>query len=259
MATARVFHYDAIATGALFLGRDTSNPRATRQEVYSDPKNHATATASISVYAANSVSFDPSDQSTSDSAYSEFKRKVSTFPGFVLTFESSSDLTFDGNGELVEKVAKLYNNYVEGGEGAKVGATLGNVVGDHLENDPSKNWAFTTVVIHQIEEGTVQFELVELSVRNDYVSFESVHHRQGEHDADLTVSIYKVNNSLLVANAQTLADKIPKVSVGDYITFFTSAASFKGSLEAWLEVEQNQNSEHQTTFTRRPHGLYPRM
>ncbi|KAF9962686.1 hypothetical protein BGZ70_007973 [Mortierella alpina] len=255
VVTARLFPYDAVATGALLLGKDTTDPNAPPRDVYSESRNHAMAVASVVVHAANLVSFDPSGQLSYGDTYSRFKEKATTFPAFIREFERSKELKFSGHHELRQKVADIYDEFVPGGEGLKVAVIVTDVVGNHLEDPRPKHWGFTTIVICQLES-SVQLGLVELSVRGGS-SLETVNHRESDHTAILTVSNYLVIPQVFQGNADSLAQKISKVTIANFMEFFTTGPS-KDSLKAWLNIDQGQDTE-QIPFTRRPHALYPRM
>ncbi|KAF9079949.1 hypothetical protein BGX23_002917, partial [Mortierella sp. AD031] len=48
---------NAIVSGAIFVGDDTTNPDATPVEIFKHPENHATAAASILVYSATGTNY----------------------------------------------------------------------------------------------------------------------------------------------------------------------------------------------------------
>ncbi|KAF9950485.1 hypothetical protein BGZ72_007871 [Mortierella alpina] len=257
VATAQLLKYEAVATGALLLGDDISNPDATAYDVFNDPINHATAAATIFGYSTAVARFRPSGHWTNGRSYWEFKERVGSFRAFTLAHKKSKDLTFNGDYNLWDKLFEVYDKLsgVDKPETLKITNNLANVVGDHLENDNPLHWAFTTVVIRQLD-GDVEIELVELGVKPNLPS-ESVNQWENDRAATLTVWKYLVNKDLLQKHAEQLAEKLNKITIKDFIGIFTTASP-KGGLEAWLEVEQGHHTE-QTSFTRRPRVLYPRM
>ncbi|KAF9950484.1 hypothetical protein BGZ72_007870 [Mortierella alpina] len=224
LATARLFSHDAVATGALFLGDDISDPFADPADVFLDPNNHAIAASSLVVSLARKVRFGPSITSTECAAshYTEFKGGVFFSDAFGPVLFETGDLAFDGQDDLKQKVAEFYESNIPGGEAeaAKVADALANVVNDRLAKAPSDNWTFTTVIILQFET-SVYFGLVELAV-NAGSSFEQVNHLESRHHAKLTVELYPVDGDYLRENAYDLVWAVPKATIVDFIKYFTS-------------------------------------
>ncbi|CAO3566705.1 unnamed protein product [Mortierella alpina] len=186
------------------------------------------------VFAANSAAFNPSGQLANDDTY---------FPS-------------KGQHDLRQKVADIYEDFVSGNQGPRVTAVLAEVVGSHLGEEPSRNWAFTAVVIRQLES-SVEFGFVELSVGKAGSPLENVNHWERDHVATLMVSNFHVYAPILQVNVDRFAEVVHKVTIADFIKFFTTVPS-KGRLEAWLEAEQSQDTD-QRPITRRHNALYPRM
>ncbi|KAF9962687.1 hypothetical protein BGZ70_007974 [Mortierella alpina] len=173
------------------------------------------AAASAVVYAANDAWFTPYGGLGTDYTYSQFKRKATTFPSFKNGASGSKSLTFRGLHELRQEVADIYDEIITAGQGPRVAAVLADVVGNHLKENSSKNWAFTTVAIRQLES-SVQLELVELAVKAGS-SFENVDHWDSDHDATLTVSHYKVDAAALQKDAEAYARTVPKTTIANFI------------------------------------------
>ncbi|KAF9286307.1 hypothetical protein BGZ68_003042 [Mortierella alpina] len=171
VATPRLLQDNVILTGALLLGKDTSNPHASPLDVYRNPNNHVTAVASITVNAAHRASLKPSSKAADEDTYSGFKIRVSSFPGYKFNFAKFKDFLFHEKFDLKEHASTIYRDFARSSrsEADEVASALLGVVGDHLkeakqEQGSVMNWVFSEVVVRQLTF-TIQLEIVELSVR----------------------------------------------------------------------------------------------
>ncbi|KAF9572368.1 hypothetical protein EC968_009942 [Mortierella alpina] len=252
LATARLIRYEGIITGALLLGKDTSDPIASPLDVYLDPNNHAVAVASVTVHAARKASLEPSTEAANEDTYSGFKIMVSSFPGYEFNFVKFKDFSFIGTYDLKKHVSVCYQDFARSNrnEADEVTSALMDVVDDHLKEGKEgqgKNWIFSTVVIRQLDF-TIQLEIVELNVRSP---------RYG-HVATLEVRSFQVITPVLTARAKELAKEIPIVSIEDFIKYFRTTNSESRQNES-AESCSGHKSEQIPFLMSRPHALYPRM
>lgn len=101
---------DAIVSGACMVGQDTSQD--TRgEEVFRDPRNHATAVASILRHSADRAEFRPREKGviTDPKVYEQFLKDVNNFPGFKSHHMEMERLDLQGDREQFKReVAKKY-------------------------------------------------------------------------------------------------------------------------------------------------------
>ncbi|KAK3840295.1 MAG: hypothetical protein JOS17DRAFT_726664 [Linnemannia elongata] len=210
----------AVISGALFVGKDTTDPSASPIEVFRDPRNHATAAASALVYAGNYVNFRPSSQKPKAlSPYLEpFVRKVTASPGFVLMRNTQFSLKLDGS---LTQFEKTISDQLEDPYYARA---LRDLVPDNIQDQLLTDWTLSLVVVNKPEgSDTVDVKLARLYLT---ISSDGNTATIPEQTAQLTVSDHQVATSMFVANAEMLADLIQITKGPNFVDFFTSPKSF---------------------------------
>ncbi|KAF9538828.1 hypothetical protein EC957_006176 [Mortierella hygrophila] len=218
-ATA-VMAANSVASGAIFVGKDTSDSSASPIDVYSNPSNHATAAASVLVFAAKSVNFHPSSQEPKALGQNleQFQTKVTSFPGFVLQDIQDYFLGLDGSLTQFEKTIG------EQLDDPNIARALRGLVPDNVEDQSSTDWVLSLIVLSKpAGTNTVNVKLVQVSL---IISSDGNTATIPEQSARLVVSDLQVAERVFVLNAETFADRIPTTSVSDFINFFTSPKDF---------------------------------
>ncbi|KAG0066579.1 hypothetical protein BGZ89_007123 [Linnemannia elongata] len=208
---------DAVVSGAIFVGKDTSDPSADPLEVYRNPSNHATATSSVLVFAANTVNFNPASQEPKALIQNldQFVRKVDTFPAFTLTQSEQFSLELDGS---LTQFEKTISEQLEDPDTARA---LRDLVPDNVQDPSLTDWILSLVVVAKSEDSddiSVKLARVYLTISSDATI--------PKQSARLSVSGYKVNDFLFVSNAETFAGRISTTRVPDFIDYFTSPKGF---------------------------------
>ncbi|KAG0233844.1 hypothetical protein BGW41_001376 [Actinomortierella wolfii] len=112
IATATVvLAQDAIVSRGLFSGKDTTLPGARGLEVYEDPRNHATAAASILKYYAAISEYDPQSlpPAKAREAYKTFTKQARGFPGFSHSVPYTATIKLEGGfPDLQNKIEERY-------------------------------------------------------------------------------------------------------------------------------------------------------
>jgi len=139
--------YDALVSGALFNGIDTTRPGNQGLSIFSDSRNHPSAVASILLYLANKSRFTPKRSKNGvirdGTSYRSFARQSVTFPAFVKRYQSYVELELHTGGreELAEKIEEWYEAQMA--DPRQIGMAFQNLVpkyidsdiGDHFDND----------------------------------------------------------------------------------------------------------------------------
>ncbi|KAG9065009.1 hypothetical protein KI688_002328 [Linnemannia hyalina] len=224
-ATA-VMAANAVVSGAIFVGKDTSDPSASPVDVYWDPSNHAAAAASVVVFAANSVDFHPSSQEPKALGQNldGFTRKVATFPGFSLTNNQQYSLQLDGSLTQFEKTID------EQLDDPNTARALRDLIPENFEDQSLTDWVLSLIVVTKPDGSdtvTIQSVQVSLIILSDGNT--ATIPRQS---ARLSISNFQVITSVFVSNADRFADRVGVTTVSDFIKFFTSPKDFLRSDQA---------------------------
>ncbi|KAF9280276.1 hypothetical protein BGZ88_012293 [Linnemannia elongata] len=210
---------DAVASGAIFVGKDTSDPSASPVEVFANPSNHATAASSVLVFAANSANFYPASQEPK--ALSKnldlFVRKVDTFPGFALTQSEQFSLELDGS---LTQFEKTISEQLEDPDTARA---LRDLVPDNVQDPSLTEWVLSLVVVTESEDTRINLKLARVYLT---ISSDDDTATIPKQIARLSVSAYQVIAPVFVANAETFANKVKVTKVPDFIDYFTSPEGF---------------------------------
>ncbi|KAH7039359.1 hypothetical protein BKA57DRAFT_473524 [Linnemannia elongata] len=210
---------DAVVSGAIFVGKDTSDPSASPVEVFANPSNHATAASSVLVFAANTVNFHPASQEPKALIQNldQFVGKVDTFPGFTLTQNEQFSLELDGS---LTQFEKTISEQLEDPDTARA---LRDLVPDNVQDPSLTEWVLSLVVVTESEDTRINLKLARVYLT---ISSDDDTATIPKQSARLSVSGYKVNEFLFVSNAETFARRIPITRVPDFIDYFTSPKGF---------------------------------
>ncbi|KAF9125024.1 hypothetical protein BGX30_000646 [Mortierella sp. GBA39] len=210
----------AVVSGAIFVGKDTSDPSATPVDVFKDPRNHPTAAASVLVFSANSAGFNPTSQEPKALGQNldGFVSKVSTFPGFVMTNNEQYSLKLDGSLVQFEKaIGEQLDDF-------NTARALRDLVPDNIQDKSLTEWVLSLIVLSKPEGSdivNVRLAQVPLTISSDGDTVTIP-----EQSTRLSVSDLRVNAPMFASYAEMFAQKIPTTSVSDFINFFTSPKGF---------------------------------
>ncbi|KAK5820924.1 hypothetical protein F5H01DRAFT_404442 [Linnemannia elongata] len=210
---------DAVVSGAIFVGKDTSDPSASPVEVFTNPSNHAAAAFSVLVFAANSAKFNPASQEPKAliQNLNLFVRKIDTFPGFTLTQSEQFSLELDGS---LTQFEKTISEQLGDSDTARA---LRNLAPDNAQDPSLRDWVLSLVVITQSEDAGINLKLARVYLT---ISSDDDAATTPEQTAQLYVSAYQVITPVFVADAETLASRIKITKDPDFINYFTFPKDF---------------------------------
>ncbi|KAG0260875.1 hypothetical protein DFQ27_003288 [Actinomortierella ambigua] len=215
----------AIASGAIFVGQDTTDPNASPVNIFKHPGNHAAAVSSVVAFSAKRESFTPAvaPAKSLEVPLQNFLRRVSTFPGFLLTRQELSSDKISGSLIQFEKVVRdsAYKH------GALIGRGMRDLVPGYIPDKSMDQWILNLVVIDKAANSDVvelQLLYVALEIKTDD------HHSAiiPEQQIRINRSILEVNQSYLTQYADSLVEKISIAMVRDTIDLLASPKDLSG-------------------------------
>ncbi|KAG0250035.1 hypothetical protein DFQ27_009651 [Actinomortierella ambigua] len=209
----------AIASGAIFVGKDTTVPDATPLEIFQNPKNHATAAFSVMAYAAEGAGFTPSNAppKSLEQPFLKFLTLAPTFPGFFL--ERLDEFSLPLTGSLLQLEQKVRGAVVE--NGVLIGRSIRDLVPGYIPDETMDMWTLSLVVIDMPETSekvTIQLVSISLDIETDDDHNAII----PEQSATFKSSVLRVNRPYFITYAEKLAKMIHITEIRDAIDFFTS-------------------------------------
>ncbi|KAF9281474.1 hypothetical protein BGZ68_006627 [Mortierella alpina] len=254
--------FDAIASGALYTGKDNSNYEleVNKIDTFRDPRNHASAVASILWNGAVLAKFIPAaDGLTTDPyAYQDFLREVYHFKGFKKAGEQRRKLELTGRLEqLEEEIDRKYRSF-SSDEDIDVARHFRQLIPNNIRKKDvyGDRWLLNQIIIRQSPHNNeVSFEIgrIELEIRSE---------RNGKamiepQTATLVKTDFRVDEKYLMENAETLAEWVPVANVKTVLNLLTSKRSpNRGSMRRVFEEEEVSGScasDYQQDYVMRRH------
>lgn len=148
LATAAqdAYNYDALHSRAYFVSKDTSDLKATGLKVFSDPKNHPSAVASILIHIAYTAGFKPQDGViTNPKIFTQFENRLSKTSALQRVKSNSFELALTGDpAQLSCEVSKN----VDRSNAYKVAESFRQMVPASVKGVWWRDYLLTQVVIH---------------------------------------------------------------------------------------------------------------
>ncbi|KAG0258219.1 hypothetical protein DFQ27_004766 [Actinomortierella ambigua] len=210
---------NAVASGAIFVGVDTTNPDATPVEIFENPKNHAAAASSVVTFSAMETGFNPSLEPAKslEGPFRSFLTKASTFPGFLLEMNNQKTLSLTGSLIQLEEMVREAVSM----NGGLVGRGIRDLVQGLIPDESMTNWILSLVVFDKPKgSDAVKIQLVHLTLKIE--TDDDNNAVIPKQDAKINSSVLSVNGEFLVKYAETLSSKIRITLVRDTIDFLTS-------------------------------------
>ncbi|KAF9929229.1 hypothetical protein BGZ75_004555 [Mortierella antarctica] len=233
--------FDAIASGALFTGKDNADMEVNKLDTFRDPQNHASAVASILWNGATLAKFIPAADglATDPYAYQDFLREISHFKGFKKAGEQRRKLELNGRLEqLEEEIDRKYRSFNDD-EDINVARHFRQLIPNNLRKEDiyGDRWLLSQIVIRQSpHSNAVSFEVgrIALEIRRE---------RNGRaiiepQTATLVKTDFRVDEKYLMENAQTLAEWVPVANVRTVLNLLTSKRSPNRGLTHWIFGEE---------------------
>ncbi|KAI8351866.1 hypothetical protein B0O80DRAFT_454908 [Mortierella sp. GBAus27b] len=131
--------YDALVSGALFNGFDTTQPGHQALDTFTDPQNHPSAVASILLNLARKSEFTPKRSKggviRNGETYALFSRRTSAFPAFIQRFQRYVELDLKNGGinELIEQIEEHYEAQMAGT--LQIAEAFKKLVPEYIDDD----------------------------------------------------------------------------------------------------------------------------
>ncbi|KAF9296634.1 hypothetical protein BGZ88_012278 [Linnemannia elongata] len=212
---------NAVVSGAIFVGEDTTDYTNDKVDIFRNPENHAAAAASILVYSAANADFSPATQEPKalGQTLDAFIQKASTFPGFVLEYSKEESLAL--NGSLIQ-FEELIRKQLED---PLIARSLRDLIPGYIQDQSVTEWILSLVVANKPENSdavSLQFARVSLTIHSDKTQTAYI----PEQNARITFAGYKTNTGFLSSYADRLAQSIKIVSVPSFLVYFASPKVF---------------------------------
>jgi hypothetical protein len=242
---------------AIFIGVDNTDPNASGAAIFRDPRNHATAAASVIGFSSKQANFKPKEQGldATHREYQAFFQKAVSFPGFFTREAPYSTLHLTG--DLDQFKEQISANYIPLSGKADVAASaFVEQIPESTEQESSGAWTLVLVTIYGDESDTISVDIssieVQVSVNGDgSVSLQ-------KQTAQLNQHVVQVNRSFFVNYADTLSSRIPKESIETFKDELTTPNSKDRSqlLKDWL-FGSNHACKSESPLAHRRQRLYP--
>jgi len=223
-----------VSSKAIFTGVDQTKSGASSVDIFRNPSNHASAAASIIKFSAQSSNFNPKENGleVSSEAYENFFKKVSTFPGSVLTLQQSPQLDLTGDLEQFKKqIAENYSPLSDDAE--DVAAAFIEQISKPTSEGASGTWLLGLITIHGEEYSErITFDLSSIEVAVTVGAKGAI--KVEKQTARLQQSSFTLNSQFIVSYADTLAQRISTIDINTYEDALTTSASNDDELNAWL-------------------------
>ncbi|KAF9097004.1 hypothetical protein BGX23_010047 [Mortierella sp. AD031] len=238
---------NAIISGAIFVGDDTTNPDASPVDIFKRPENHAAAAASILVYSATAANYRPSEQSPPSllSGFDAFVKKASSFPGFTPRDQSNTNVFLNQSLIGLEKAVREQLGHSP--DGPIIARSLRDLFPGVVEDSSLKEWILSLIVVGKPENSdTVSLNFVRLALK---IGSDKTHTTYiPEQHAPLATFELLVNPSVLNINAEKFAEVIPIVKVPSFIAYFASPKVIEGEPEEGLLLSSSSCRQEPRPF-----------
>ncbi|GJJ79144.1 hypothetical protein EMPS_11503 [Entomortierella parvispora] len=231
---------DAVASGAVFVGKDTTEASVTTRSIFEHRANHITGVASVLAYAAQLTNFYPADKPAKSLVgnLDAFVEKASTFPGFSTVSVLEQSIFLNGSFTQFEKEVREAADDVT--NLPLIARSFRDLIPGYIKDRSLKKWTLSLIVLEKAPDSyKVSFKLarVTLTLSTDKSHTVAI----PKQDADLVIAEFDVNGDAFIRNAGSLGKMIPSVvRVGDALTLFSSpkVAQDESFAAEWTPCEE---------------------
>jgi len=225
---------NAVASGAIFVGEDTTESPVTSRTMFENRANHITAVSSVLAFAAKVANFQPAEKPAKSlvNTLDAFVEKVSTFPGFITA--GWVDKSIHLNASLIQMEKEIREADSKITHLPLIARNLRDLTPGFIQDKTLKKWILSLVVLDKpLDSEDVKFKLVRLVLTLSTDASHTV--IIPEQVARLTIADFSVMGATLVANAESLSKAITNVvSPRDAIDLFTSPKTIEDvSARGW--------------------------
>ncbi|KAF9964395.1 hypothetical protein BGZ70_006537 [Mortierella alpina] len=215
--------YDALVSGAIFVGKDTSFPEDDSTIIFKDPSNHPAAVTSLLWALAKESDFVPSefDVITDPWLYRKFERQLLDFPGFKTSEISQRPLDLDGTPhQFSSQIRSNFDTrYAE-----TIAKSFWSQIPGYVMKPSFRRWLTSQIIIYKdTHSDEITFEVAEIILRlsRDESGLAMIDRQR----ATLTRTFFTVDTATLVNNADDLARSVPIVGIHEFIKHMTTKRS----------------------------------
>ncbi|KAG0260872.1 hypothetical protein DFQ27_003285 [Actinomortierella ambigua] len=215
----------AVASGAIFVGVDTTKPDATPLDIFKDPINHATAISSIVAFSARKNGFTPSVVPAKSlvGPMGNFMKHLASFPGFFLEMNEQRPVHLTGSLIQLERAVREASLHHK----ALIGRSMRDLVPGYIPDETIDHWVLSLVVM-DVPSDSAYARLFLIYLTMDIKTDEAGTAIIPEQRAMVNWSILRVNRSFLTAYADSMVDIVPITKVRDTIDLLTSPKDITG-------------------------------
>lgn len=212
--------YEIGVSQPFVTGPNTSDPNAPADVMYSDPKNHKDACASILTYSGTLTDFIPSAQTIEETAqkFPAYVTKVATFPGFTTERnDQTQSKKTEANIELmINDIKAVYNGVITADVQGIIDSiqNMANTVLSQVTADFSTSTFAQSSVWSEDGSNTVKTTIFYTSLHLEKGKDGKQTWSSQEYTVNRTV--FGVTGSYLVANAKQLAEMTGKTSLDEW-------------------------------------------
>ncbi|KAF9118629.1 hypothetical protein BGW39_001005 [Mortierella sp. 14UC] len=214
---------DAVVSAAAFVGEDTTDFDAQPVDIFTEEKNHATVASTVLVFSATDANFQPSLHPAKSlaSAYVEFLKKATSFPGFGELVATVQTLPL--NNSVFQFETDIRNVIKNDPDRFLIARGLRDLLPGYIPDSSLKTWLLSFTLIGKPEGADdvyIKFARVFLTLNTNKEHTTII----PEQDAKFEISQVKVNALWVAQHADALVPKLqPIVSVRESIDFFASS------------------------------------
>ncbi|KAG0207128.1 hypothetical protein BGX28_001559 [Mortierella sp. GBA30] len=247
-------NFDAAMSGLIFVGEDTSEFPLDGIEVFKDPKNHATAAASVLVHSAKTVEFHPSEQPAKSlaPALDRFVQKASVFPGFLFRHTTDSSLHLRNGSSAKDIESQIHAAYNNTPHIDYLAREFRDLVPFKNEDESLQKWVLSVILLDKpVGSDVIHLKFARITLNITYLhDITSARAHIPEQEARIIFADYDVNASFLLDKANALAGMIPIVQVEIAIPYFASPTiACNGPLEDTIVHNAASCGRHSITMS----------
>ncbi|KAF9969193.1 hypothetical protein BGZ73_008561 [Actinomortierella ambigua] len=216
------FAFDAVISKGLWIGKDRTKAGASLEQIFSDPRNHVTATSSLLQFFGADNDYIPRDLTPVKGRYNyeEFKFSVNDFPAFVRVEKIDALVYVSGN---LDEFQKAIVEEYKGKDNKLVALNLRSSIptkSHSLHGAQSVLFSLVEILKPQDDE-PVTVKIFEMKL--DLFTNERGVVRLQEQDATLAVYTFHVDSEYLQERSQELAEDVAKITtVKEFAQIFTT-------------------------------------
>ncbi|KAF9971561.1 hypothetical protein BGZ73_005496 [Actinomortierella ambigua] len=216
---------DAVLSRGVFMGIDSTEKDASMVEIFKRPQNHATAAASAIRFAAESKNFRPYEMDPAKLCehFDAWKNKITTFPGFRITRKPRpEDVNMEGGDEKLTKALHRGLRALQVPNADGVAIEFVHLIPEKNEDRSLKRFLLSVMIIDKPEKSMkVMMRLVELHLDLE-TSLVSKKVTIPDQTIRLKLVEMEVDTEYMRENADTLAQRLPRSDVSEFMWMLTS-------------------------------------